>query len=116
MNKDLKKEVLLTYFPEECMMIGDDHLELFISRPVELKRSEYGSNADLYDVFQVVAAVVSFVESSLNVYQMLRKKGNDTPGVQQIKEELIETTTFKLIDENQQTQILEHVVRRIEYK
>ena len=116
MSTTLKKEILLEYFPDECIMVGEQSLDILLNRPVELKRSEYGSNADLFHLLQTLAEAISFVENVISIYQMTKKKKEEPPSVNQIKEEIIKKITYKTIDGDTQTLIIQHVERKIKYK
>lgn len=111
---DIKKDVLLTFFPEESYVVEPDAFELIVSRDVELTRSSYGSNTDLFEVFTILVSAASLADNVINVVTALRKKENkqDIPVEDVVKE--LPTTYSQTLGEEKTVRIIYHVVEKLD--
>lgn len=107
MNQNLKRKVLQTHYQEECLMVGEDHVEIIINQPVELEQTDFGSNADLHEIFVMIAAVAAFVDSVVSIYANVRGE------IDRVKQQAIDETIIETISEEEQLEIIESVIEEL---
>ena len=88
MNPEFKKELLQNFFPEECYMIEPENLDLIVSKDVEIKRSDYGSNLDMFEVFTILVGALSLVDNTINIIRFYKEKNNKQPTIEEVQAEL----------------------------
>jgi hypothetical protein len=84
MSKELKRQIMEGFFPEEVYIIEEDTIDLIASSQVKISQSDYGSNLDLASAFAVLVNVASFVDNVLNIITFFKNSGNDNPTNEEI--------------------------------
>lgn len=110
---DLKKEILLTFFPEESYMVEPDVLDVIASREVEITRSSYGSNTDLFEIFTILVSVADLTSNIITIVNSLRKKGQKDIPVEDVKKEIL-TTYSQTIGDEKTVRIIYHVIENLD--
>jgi hypothetical protein len=85
MKKELKRQIMDDFFPNQVYIIEEDIVDLIASSQVKITKSNYGSDLDLASAFAVLVNVASFVDNVLNIITFFKNSGNDDP----TKEEII---------------------------
>ena len=91
MNKELKRQIMEDFFPEEVYIIEEDTIDLIASSSnVKISQSDYGSELDLASAFAVLVNVASFVDNVLNAITFFKNSGNSNPTKEDIISKLPE--------------------------
>lgn len=112
MIKELKRQVMDEFFPEEVYVIEEDVIDLITSSKVSVSQSDYGSNLDLSTAFVVLMNVASFIDNVLNIITFFKEKGNQNPNPEEIISNLPENYTHT-IDNQKTIEIIYYIKSKI---
>ena len=85
-NNKYIAEVLEHLFPDECDFAGPANIELLAAGPVEIVRTEHGSNIDLSEIIIMLAGSATFIKNTIDIYKAIAKARSTRPKALELKE------------------------------
>lgn len=116
MKKEEVKSIVKDFFELECQIVGnqtvDDCIDIGLGANKSFKQVEYGAKADLKTIIEMLVAVVTFINTAIEIYTKLKilKKQEIVEPKEIDKEAIRQFPKGGLIEETKRFEIIDRLI------